>query len=122
MRVKYKILAGFKSYNNRFSWKLVKELNLAASKCLQFINMDLKFDKERNDTYPVYTDSLGYKFKYFRNLIMRVIKLELFQKIMQKTSVSRENDEVPKVFLERLKVRDERARIGLITAKEKEVH
>lgn len=53
---------------------------------------------------------------------MRVIKLELFQKIMQKTSVSRENDEVPKVFLERLKVRDERARIGLITAKEKEEH
>jgi len=45
VRVKYKSLAGLKSYNIRYSWKLVKELNLAASKCLQFINMDLKFDK-----------------------------------------------------------------------------
>jgi hypothetical protein len=92
VRVKYKALAGLKSYNIRYSWKLVKELNLAASKCLQYINMDLKFDKERNDTCPVYNDSLGYKIKYFRNLIMGVIKLELFQKIMQKTSILREAD------------------------------
>jgi hypothetical protein len=45
VRVKYKVLAGLKSYNIRYSWKLVKELNLAVSKCLQFINMDLKYDK-----------------------------------------------------------------------------
>lgn len=87
--MKYKPLADFKSYNIRYSWKLVKELNLAASKCLQFINMDVKYDKERNDTCPIFNDSLGYKLKYFRNLIMGVIKLELFQKIMQKTSVLR---------------------------------
>ncbi len=92
VRVKYKALGALKSYNIRYSWKFVKELNLAASKCLQFVNMDLKFDKERNDTTPVYNDSLGYYIKYFRNLIMGVIKLELFQKIMQKTSVAREND------------------------------
>lgn len=45
VRVKYKQLAQLKSYNVRYSWKLVKELNLAVSKCLQFINMDLAFDK-----------------------------------------------------------------------------
>jgi len=48
---------------------------------------------------------------------MGVIKLELFQKIMQKTSVLRENDEIPKIYLERLKTRDERARDGLVTVK-----
>lgn len=122
VRVKYKALAGFKAYNIRYSWKFVKELNLAASKCLQLVNMDFKIDKERNDTYPVYNDCLGYKIKYYRNLIMGVIKLELFQKIIQKTSVSRENDEVPRITLERLRYRDERLRLGLITAKEKEDH
>jgi hypothetical protein len=89
VRVKYKGLTNFKSYNIRYSWKVVKELNLAASKCLQFINMDLKYDKERTDNNPLFNDPLGYKVKHFRNLVMRVIKLELFQKIMQKTSVSR---------------------------------
>lgn len=89
VRVKYKALANLKSYNIRHSWRIVKELNLEASKCLQFINMDLKYDKDRNDTCPVYNDCLGYKVKYFRNLIMGVIKLELFQKIIQKTSVTR---------------------------------
>lgn len=84
--------------------------------------MDFNFDKERNDTYPVYNDCLGYKIKYYRNLIMGVIKLELFQKIMQRTSVSRENDEVPKITLERLKIRDEKTRTGLVTIKEKEEH
>ena len=67
----------------------MKELNLAASKCLQLINMDFKYDKERNSSLPVFNDCLGYKIKYYRNLIMGVIKLELFQKIMQKTSVNR---------------------------------
>ena len=95
---------------------------MAASKCLQLINMDFNFDKDRNDTCPVYNDCLGYKIKYYRNLIMGVIKLELNQKIMQKTSVSRENDDVPKVILERLKLRDERPRVGIVTLKEKEDH
>lgn len=117
VRVKYKALGALKSYNIRYSWKFVKELNLAASKCLQFVNMDLKFDKDRNDTCPVYNDCLGYNIKYFRNLIMGVIKLELFQKIMQKTSVARENDEVPRVELERLKSREERTKEGLVTNK-----
>ena len=89
VRVKYKQLGALKSYNIRFSWKFVKELNLAASKCLQFINMDLKLDKERADSTPNYSDCLGYNIKYYRSLRMGVIKLELCQKIMQKTSVSR---------------------------------
>jgi hypothetical protein len=89
IRVKYKQLASMKSYNIRYSWKFVKELNLAASNCFQFVNMDIKFDKERNDSLPIFNDSLGYKLKYFRNLVMGVIKLELFQKIIQKTSVAR---------------------------------
>jgi hypothetical protein len=91
VRVKYKQLGALKSYSIRFSWKFVKELNLAASKCLQFVNMDLKWDRAR-DPAPAYADSLGYNIKYFRSLIMGVIKLELCQKIMQKTSVAREND------------------------------
>jgi len=40
VRVKYSALGGQKSYNIRYSWRVVKELNLAASDCLQFINMN----------------------------------------------------------------------------------
>lgn len=121
VRVKYKQLGALKSYSIRFSWKLVKELNLAASKCLQFVNMDLKWERGREPA-PAYADSLGYNIKYFRSLIMGVIKLELCQKIIQKTSVARENDEVPRVELERLKAREQRIKEGLVTAKEKEDH
>jgi hypothetical protein len=48
---------------------------------------------------------------------MGVIKLELFQKIIQKTSVLREADEVPKVILERLKFKEGKTRVGIITVK-----
>ena len=41
---------------------------------------------------------------------------------MQKTSVSRENDEVPKISLERLKSKEERGKGGMITTKEKDEH
>lgn len=119
VRAKYKPLALQASYNIRFTWKIVKGLNLAASKCLQFVNMDLKYDKERSDKYPLHTDCLGYKVKYFRNLIMGVIKLELTQKIIQKTSNLRESEEIPKIYLERLKIREERIHMKLVSAKEK---
>lgn len=51
---------------------------------------------------------------------MGVIKLELFQKIMQKTSVNRENNDVPNITLERMKIREEKERFGIVTPKEKE--
>jgi hypothetical protein len=41
VKVKYQNLAQQKSYNIRYSWKIIKELNKSASKCLQFINMDI---------------------------------------------------------------------------------
>ena len=41
---------------------------------------------------------------------MGAIKLELNQKIIQKTSVLRESEEIPKIYLERLKVREERTK------------
>ena len=41
VKVKYKNLAMQKSYNIRYSWKIIKELNISASKSLQFMNMDL---------------------------------------------------------------------------------
>ncbi len=41
MKTKYKNLGELKAYNVRYSWKVVKELNVAASKCLQFVNMNL---------------------------------------------------------------------------------
>lgn len=49
-------------------------------------------ERHRCKKDTAYNDCLGYSVKSFRNLIMGGIKLELFQKIMQKTSVAREND------------------------------
>ena len=40
VRVKYKALAALHSYSIRYSWRIIKDLNLAVSKCLQFINMN----------------------------------------------------------------------------------
>ena len=76
VKAKYKNLAELKSYNIRYSWKIVKELNVAASKCLQFINMNLKHhsNNDSGDT-PKDSDCLGAKIKCFRNLIMGAIKL-----------------------------------------------
>jgi hypothetical protein len=88
VRTKYKNLAELQSYNVRYSWKIVKELNVAASKCLQFINLNLKHFNRGNDVLKD-SDCLGAKVKCFRNLIMGAIKLELTQKIIQKTSVLR---------------------------------
>ena len=42
VKMKFKGLAELKSYDVRYSWKIIKELNVAASKCLQFVNMNLK--------------------------------------------------------------------------------
>ena len=50
------------------------------------------------------TSSLGCNIKGMRHLIMGAIKLELFQKIMQKTSVLLEPQDIPKINLERLKI------------------
>ena len=67
------------------------------------------------------TDLMGSNIKYLRPLIMGAIKMELFQKIMQKTSVVIETQETPKINLERLKVREDKfIKKGLISPKDKE--
>ena len=101
VRVRYKSLAALDSFSIRYSWRIIKDLNLAASKCLQFVNMSE--ESAENKEIPSSIDCLGMKLKYFRSLIMGVIKLELCQKIMVRTSVSRDQDETPKIELERLK-------------------
>ena len=73
VRTKYKALAALKSYNIRYSWKFVKELNLAASKCFQLINMEVNNSREIKE--PFYSDCLAIKIQYYRSLIMGVIKL-----------------------------------------------
>ena len=67
------------------------------------------------------TDSLGVNMKYLRPLIMRAIKLELFQKIIQKTSVMIDSQETPKITLERLKPREDRSmKKGIISPKDRD--
>jgi hypothetical protein len=65
--------------------------------------------------------SLGANIKCLRQLIMGVLKLELFKKIMQKTSVALEAQDTPKVSLERLKIREEPlVKKPLISSKDKD--
>lgn len=120
VKVKYKNLAIHKSYNVRYSWKIIKELNVSASKSLQFINMNLpEKDFKKEDMIEI-TNSMGSNIKYLRPLIMGAIKNELFQKIMQKTSVVIESQETPKINLERLKVKEEKSKKSIIIPKEKD--
>lgn len=53
---------------------------------------------------------------------MGVIKLELTQKIIQKTSNIRETEEIPKIYLERLKLKEDRPKMKLVTFREKDDH
>lgn len=41
VKSKYQRLSEQKSYNIRYSWKIIRELNLAVSKCLPFVNMNI---------------------------------------------------------------------------------
>lgn len=84
VKAKYRGLAEQKSYNIRYSWKIIKELNISASKCLSFINMAVESD---NDKVICSTKTIGINLKCLRQLIMNAFKLELFKKIMQRTSV-----------------------------------
>lgn len=95
VKTKYKRLAEEKSYNLRYSWKIIKQLNLSASKCLSFINMGAQYGGEGQTIDS--TNTLGGNVKYLRKLIMGAIKYELFQKIMLKSSVAIDNP--PKIVL-----------------------
>lgn len=119
VKLKYQKLSEEKSYNIRFSWKMIKELNLSASKCLPFINM-ISTSNESNKKISS-TNSLGENIKCMRHLIMGVLKLDLLQRILQKTSVMLEPQDVPKIVLERLKVKQDFGnKKHLITVKDKD--
>lgn len=73
VKTKYKRLAEQKSYNIRYSWKVIKELNLSASKCLPFINMQLISNEEGKAICSINT--IGSNLKCLRQLIMGALKL-----------------------------------------------
>lgn len=76
---------------------MIKELNLSASKCLQFINMKLMANEQKKVICSTHT--IGANLKCLRQLVMGALKLELFQKIMQRTSVILEPQDIPKINL-----------------------
>jgi hypothetical protein len=73
VKIKYKKLAEQKSYNIRYSWKIIKDLNLSASKCLSIINMELS--KNSNTKKICLTNSVGANLKCLRQLVMGALKL-----------------------------------------------
>ena len=68
--------------------------------------MNIKYKDEGKTIQS--TNTLGGNIKFLRKLIMGTIKFELFQKIMVKTSVNIDN--MPKVTLERLKIKDDKGK------------
>lgn len=102
----------FQQYNMRdarYSWAFLKAFNLNLSEAIQFINMDV------GDYYFDCTAlhlALSNYISYYRMLWMNPVKVELSQKILQKTSLPR--DSAPKVQIERLKIarnNDEREKL-----------
>lgn len=73
VKAKYKNLSNEKSYNIRYSWKIIRDLNLAASKCLGFINMAV-IPNERGQLITS-TNTIGANLKNLRQLIMGALKL-----------------------------------------------
>lgn len=105
--IKYKKLADCRPQDIRFSWYIIKSYNNFLSQSLPFIRLDsgkvAEIQKSSIERLPV-DSPLGEMICSIRELIMCSIKFELLQKVMQKTSVSR--DHVPKIVIERLKIKD----------------
>ena len=89
----------FKHHLNdlRFAWSILKVFNSNLAETIDFVNMET-FDFSFDQIWL----SLSNYLSAYRDLWMMPIKIELTQKVMQKTAVNR--DQVPKIQLERLKL------------------
>lgn len=100
IKVKYKRLAECNAYDLRFSWSVIKALNASLSTSISYIHMgkckESAFEKNSQCKLNVEA-TLGEEVCAIRVLIMCSIKSELSQKIMQKTSIMR--DQPPKITL-----------------------
>ena len=98
--IKYNRLAECKPCDIRFSWYIIKAYNNWLSQSLPFIRLDYcktsELQKTNIQRLPV-DAPLGERICSLRELIMCSIKSELLQKVMQKTSITR--DQVPKIVI-----------------------
>lgn len=100
IKVKYKRLAECNAYDLRYSWAVIKAFNTALSQAIPYIHTgkckESAFEKSNLCKLSVEA-TLGEEVCAIRVLIMCSIKSELSQKIMQKTSIMR--DQPPKITL-----------------------
>ena len=95
--IKYPTLQKYSLAEIRYSWALIKTFNRNLAEGIDFINTYSAIPYN----FEAKWFNLGTYLSAFRNLWMTPIKIELSQKIMHKTAISR--DHVPKVTIERLK-------------------
>ena len=95
--VRYITLNKYTLAEIRYSWALIKTFNRNLAEAIDFVSTSSAIPYNFNAKWF----NLGTYLSAFRNLWMTPIKIELSQKIMQKTAIAR--DHVPKVTVERLK-------------------
>lgn len=99
---RYKYLTNFKLYEIRFAWSLIKVFNKNLSEAIDFFNPTTASTFSMNAKWF----NIGTYLAALRNYWLNPIKIELSNKVMQKTAIARDN--VPKVQIERLKMTKEK--------------
>ena len=86
----------------RFSWAIIKIFNQNLKDCMQFINMDYPLDVHQQS--PGIILSTSCYLSSLRNFILQPIKSEQIIRVLLKTQLKREKDQVPKISLERIRM------------------
>jgi len=100
--ITYPAIQDYSVLQIRFTWSLIKTFNKYLSDSIDFINTHAAIPHSLDSMWL----NLGTYLSAFRNIWMTPIKIELSNKIMQKSAIAR--DQVPKVQLERLKFNKEK--------------
>ena len=110
--MKYSDLAKYSTCEIRYSWAIIKNFNKNLSDAILYINMISGYGYDLSAKWL----NLGTFLSAFRNFWLSQIKIELSQRVLQKTALPREN--VPKVTLERLRL----VRENEVREKEEKAH
>ncbi|CAD8078334.1 unnamed protein product [Paramecium sonneborni] len=92
----------------RQSWAIIKLFNRYLETCGQFINMDVPIGTTQQFQQNTIFLSMGNYMQVLRQLCMTPTKVDIVQRVLNKTSISR--DSAPKINVERIRLANRNGR------------
>ncbi|CAD8163525.1 unnamed protein product [Paramecium octaurelia] len=99
---KYQDLVNAPIYVIRQSWAIIKLFNRYLETCGQFINMDVPIGTSQEFQQRTIFLSMGNYMQVLRQFCMTPTKVDIVQRVLNKTSISR--DSPPKINVERIRL------------------